>query len=73
MVDGRAAELDAETDPVPGPNWLAWRRRPKPLPTTGLEHCPALLGRERAGLAEGVDPSGVRGAPASISPHTSST
>ena len=60
VVDGRAAELDGQLHARARPNWLACRRRPSPAARPASQHGAALVGVERAALAEGVDPAGVR-------------
>ncbi len=60
VVDARGAELDRESHPGRFPELPGVQSQPEPAGRSGLEHAAALLHRERTGLAEDVDPSGIR-------------
>ena len=60
MVDRGGAELDRQPHPLPRPELVAVQAQAEPGGAARLEHRPALLGGEGAGLAEGVDPAAAR-------------
>ena len=60
MVGRGAPSLDGEGDSRAGPELVGVEAQPEPGGPAGVEHGAALVGVERAGLAERVDPAGVR-------------
>ena len=61
VVGRRAAELDGELHAGAGAELVGVQAQPEPGRAAGEQHGPALVGVERAALAERVDPAGVRG------------
>ena len=60
-VVGRGApQLDGELHARAGPELVGVQPQAEPGGPPGLQHVPALVGVERAALAERVDPAGVR-------------
>ena len=59
VVDRRAAELDPEAHAVAVAELVGMQAQAEAVAAPRLEHRPALLGGERARLAEGVDPAGM--------------
>ena len=60
MVGRRAPELDGELHARSEPELVGVQAHAEPGRSTRLEHGAALVGVERAVLAEGIDPAGVR-------------
>ena len=60
VVDGCRAELDREAHAVALAELVAVHAHAEARGRAGLEHAARLLGRERAALAERVDPARVR-------------
>ena len=59
MIGRGAPHLDGEGDPRTGSELVGVESQAESGGTPGVEHGAALIGVERAGLAERVDPAGV--------------